>query len=89
LYANFADLLQGENKALQDAEKQSREAWETKYQDMFWQLQDFQEQKDHPQAQVVNMEVEELYDALPFTYLLPLTYLLQFQTTLQIATRPV
>jgi hypothetical protein len=28
---------------------------------MLWQLQDYQEEKDHPQAQVVNMEVDELY----------------------------
>ena len=28
---------------------------------MLWQLQDYQEAKDHPQAQVVNIEVEELF----------------------------
>jgi urocanate hydratase len=28
---------------------------------MLWQLQDYQEDKDHPQAQVVNVEVDELY----------------------------
>jgi hypothetical protein len=28
---------------------------------MLWQLQDYQEDKDHPQAQVVNIEVDELY----------------------------
>jgi hypothetical protein len=35
--------------------------WDEKLRDALWQLQDFQEAKDHPQAQVVNIEVEELY----------------------------
>jgi hypothetical protein len=29
---------------------------------VLWQLQDIQEEKDNPQAQVVNIEVDELYD---------------------------
>lgn len=28
---------------------------------VLWQLQDYQDAKDHPQAQVVNIEVEELF----------------------------
>lgn len=54
--------LQGENKTLQDAEKQNHEGWDAKYEDVLWQLQDIQEEKDNPQAQVVNIEVDELYD---------------------------
>ena len=54
--------LQGENKTLQDAEKQNHESWDAKYEDVLWQLQDIQEEKDNPQAQVVNIEVDELYD---------------------------
>ncbi len=57
-------MLQGENKTLQDAEKQNHEGWDTKYEDVLWQLQDIQEEKDNPQAQVVNIEVDELYDIL-------------------------
>ena len=54
--------LQSENKTLQDAEKQNHEDWDAKYEDVLWQLQDVQEEKDNPQAQVVNIEVDELYD---------------------------
>jgi hypothetical protein len=54
--------LQGENKTLQDAEKQNHEGWDAKYEDVLWQLQDIQEERDNPQAQVVNIEVDELYD---------------------------
>lgn len=43
-----------------DAEKQNHEDWDAKYEDMLWQMEDYQEEKDHPQAQVVNIEIEEL-----------------------------
>ena len=46
---------------MQDAEKRNHEDWDNKYEDMLWQLQDYQEDKDHPQAQVVNIEVDELF----------------------------
>lgn len=52
--------MKGENKTLQDASKENHEYWDARYEDMLWQLQDYQEEKDHPQAQVVNMEVDEL-----------------------------
>ncbi|RQM05430.1 hypothetical protein DH86_00001976, partial [Scytalidium sp. 3C] len=53
--------LKSENKSLLDAEKENHEAWDIKYEEMLWQVQDFQQEKDHPQTQVVNMEVEELF----------------------------
>ncbi|RFU34636.1 hypothetical protein B7463_g1721, partial [Scytalidium lignicola] len=53
--------LKSENKTLLDAEKENHEAWDIKYEEMLWQVQDFQQEKDHPQTQVVNMEVEELF----------------------------
>jgi hypothetical protein len=46
---------------MQDTEKANRAAWDDKFQQVLWQLQDYQDAKDHPQAQVVNIEVEELY----------------------------
>ncbi len=61
-YVGHAEYLQAENKTLQDAEKQNHEAWDAKYEEVLWQLQDYQVEKDHPQAQVVNIEVDELYD---------------------------
>jgi hypothetical protein len=51
---------QNENKTLQDTEKASHAAWDEKFRQVLWQLQDYQEAKDHPQAQIVNIEVEEL-----------------------------
>lgn len=53
--------LKAENKSLQDAEKDNHAAWDEKFKQVLWQLQDYQEAKDHPQAQVVNIEVEELF----------------------------
>jgi hypothetical protein len=48
---------------MQDTEKANRISWDDKFQQLLWQLQDYQEAKDHPQAQVVNMEVEDLWVA--------------------------
>lgn len=45
---------------MQDTEKASHAAWDEKFRQVLWQLQDYQEAKDHPQTQVVNIEVEEL-----------------------------
>lgn len=54
------DQAQGENKTFQDAAKKDHADWDQKWEQMLWEFQDYQEEKDHPQAQVVNMEVEEL-----------------------------
>ncbi|KAG0645337.1 Alpha-taxilin [Hyphodiscus hymeniophilus] len=53
--------LKGENKTLQDSEKTNHAAWDDKFKQLLWQLQDYQDTKDHPQAQVVNIEIEELF----------------------------
>ncbi|KAH6673183.1 putative alpha-taxilin [Halenospora varia] len=53
--------LKGENRELQNAEKSNHESWDDKYSKLLWQLQGQQEAKDHPQAQIVNIEVEELF----------------------------
>jgi len=53
--------LKSENKTLQDAEKSNHEDWDTKYEQMLWQLQDYQEEKDNPPAQFVDMGVEDLF----------------------------
>jgi hypothetical protein len=45
---------------LGDAEKDNHAAWDEKFKQVLWQLQDYQEAKDHPQAQVVNIEVDDL-----------------------------
>jgi len=53
--------LKAENKTMQDAEKENHAAWDEKFKQVLWQLQEYQEAKDYPQAQVVNIEVEELF----------------------------
>lgn len=49
---------------MQDAEKENHAAWDEKFKQVLWQLQEYQEAKDYPQAQVVNIEVEELFVTL-------------------------
>ncbi|KUJ15534.1 uncharacterized protein LY89DRAFT_588557 [Mollisia scopiformis] len=53
--------LKNENKTLQDTEKENHAGWDEKFKQVLWQLQDYQEAKDHPQAQVVNIEMDELF----------------------------
>lgn len=45
---------------LQDSEKENHTVWDEKFKALLWQLQDAQADKDHPQAQVVNIEIEDL-----------------------------
>lgn len=54
-------MRQNENKTLQDAEKDNHAAWDKKFTQLLWQLQDYQEAKDHPQAQIINVEIEDLF----------------------------
>ena len=51
---------QGENKTLQDSEKQNHENWDGKYEDILYTLQDWQHDKDQPKSQVVDINVEDL-----------------------------
>ncbi|TVY49076.1 Alpha-taxilin [Lachnellula cervina] len=53
--------LKSENRDLKDSDKSNHDAWDDKFHHLLWQLQEYQEAKDHPQAQVVNIEVEELF----------------------------
>ena len=46
---------------MQDGNEGIRSTWDNKLQQALYQLQDYQVAKDHPQAQVVNIEVEDLY----------------------------
>ncbi|CZR54100.1 uncharacterized protein PAC_03983 [Phialocephala subalpina] len=45
-----------------DTEKENHTGWDEKFKQVLWQLQDYQEAKEHPQAQVVNIEMDELYE---------------------------
>lgn len=46
---------------LQDSDKDNHTVWDEKFKGLLWQLQDAQADKDHPQAQVVNIEIEDLF----------------------------
>ena len=58
---------------MKDADKSNHEAWDDKFHHLLWQLQEYQEAKDHPQAQVVNIEVEELFVNTPNLHKFALT----------------
>ncbi|RKF82962.1 Alpha-taxilin [Golovinomyces cichoracearum] len=53
--------LKAENKTLQDAEKDNHIAWDNKFKQVLWQLEGIQDAKENPQAQVVQVEVDELF----------------------------
>ena len=49
---------------MSDAAKSNHDSWDEKFRQVLWQLQDYQEAKDHPQTQVVDVGVEELFVVL-------------------------
>ncbi|CZT02546.1 hypothetical protein WAI453_002084 [Rhynchosporium graminicola] len=53
--------LKSENKIMSDAEKDNHAAWDEKFKLVLWQLQEYQEAKDYPKSQTINIEVEELF----------------------------
>lgn len=61
MIARLLICSKSENKTFADNEKENQLTWDEKYQQLLWTLQDYQEAKDHPQAQVVPVEVEDLY----------------------------
>lgn len=44
-----------------DSAKSNHDAWDEKFRQLLWQLQDYQDAKDHPLAQVIDVGVEELF----------------------------
>ncbi|RKF56536.1 Alpha-taxilin [Erysiphe neolycopersici] len=53
--------LKAENKTLQDSEKDNHLAWDNKFKQVLWQLEGIEDAKENPQAQVVQVEVDELF----------------------------
>ncbi len=72
VFCHILILDQGENKTLLDAEKGNHSAWDNKFRQVLWQLQDYQEAKDQPpsETQVVPVEIEELFVASLFPFCL-------------------
>jgi hypothetical protein len=75
-------LEKGENKTMQDTEKTNRATWDDKFQQVLWQLQDYQEAKDNPQPAVVNIEVEELFVNTQFSCKLAPNFAIQVQAAI-------
>ncbi|KAL1852012.1 hypothetical protein Daus18300_012367 [Diaporthe australafricana] len=53
--------LKNENKTLSDTQRRNETAWDEKYSALLQTLDDYQEEKDNPRKQVVDMDLEELF----------------------------
>lgn len=53
--------LKNENKTLTDTQRRNETAWDEKYSALLQTLDDYQEEKDNPRKQVVDMDLEELF----------------------------
>ncbi|EAQ90657.1 hypothetical protein CHGG_02592 [Chaetomium globosum CBS 148.51] len=53
--------LKNENKTLSDTQVRSQNTWDERYSGILRRMDDYQEEKDNPRKQVVDMEMEELY----------------------------
>lgn len=51
---------QNENKELQTTQKRTTMAWDEKYATLLGKLEGYQEEKDTPKKEIVDMEMEEL-----------------------------
>ncbi|KAK1835930.1 myosin-like coiled-coil protein-domain-containing protein [Podospora conica] len=53
--------LKSETKTLSDTQARSQLAWDERYAGLMRRLDDYQEEKDNPRKQVVDMEMDELF----------------------------
>ncbi|KAL2159623.1 hypothetical protein VTH06DRAFT_2192 [Thermothelomyces fergusii] len=53
--------LKNENKTLSDTQIRSQNMWDERYSGLLRRMDDYQEEKDNPRKQVVDMEIEELF----------------------------
>ncbi|KAH6626122.1 myosin-like coiled-coil protein-domain-containing protein [Chaetomium sp. MPI-SDFR-AT-0129] len=53
--------LKNENKTLSDTQVRSQNSWDERYSGLLRRMDDYQEEKDSPRKQVIEMEVEELF----------------------------
>lgn len=51
---------QNENKTLTDNQVRNQNSWDEKYSALLQKLDDYQEEKDNPRKQVVDIEMDEL-----------------------------
>ncbi|KAB5563039.1 myosin-like coiled-coil protein-domain-containing protein [Coniochaeta sp. 2T2.1] len=53
--------LKNENKTLSDNQIRNQNSWDEKYSTLLQKLDDYQEEKDNPRKEVVDMELDELF----------------------------
>ncbi|KAK0728016.1 myosin-like coiled-coil protein-domain-containing protein [Lasiosphaeria miniovina] len=53
--------LKNENKTLSDTQVRSQNSWDERYSGIMRHMDDFQEEKDNPRKQVVDMEMDEFF----------------------------
>ncbi|KAK3684988.1 myosin-like coiled-coil protein-domain-containing protein [Podospora appendiculata] len=53
--------LKNENKTLSDTQVRSQNSWDERYSGLLRRMDDFQEEKDNPRKQVVDMEMDEFF----------------------------
>ncbi|KAL2143134.1 hypothetical protein VTI28DRAFT_348 [Corynascus sepedonium] len=53
--------LKNENKTLSDTQVRSQNTWDERYSGLLRRMDDYQEEKDNPRKQVIDMEMEELF----------------------------
>ena len=59
--ANSFDGTQDEHKKLEDSEKKSRENLGERIEGILWDVDEVMEQKENPESQKLNMEMDDLY----------------------------
>lgn len=57
----IVEVYQNENKTLLDTQRRNETSWDEKYTQLLQTLEDYQEEKDNPRKQVVDMDLEELW----------------------------
>ncbi|KAK3325726.1 myosin-like coiled-coil protein-domain-containing protein [Apodospora peruviana] len=53
--------LKNENKTLSDTQVRSQNSWDERYSGLLRRMDDYQEEKDNPRKQVVDMEMDEFF----------------------------
>ena len=60
---SFCFHAQDEHKKLEDSEKKSRESLGERIEGILWDVDEVMEQKENPESQKLNMEMDDLYDS--------------------------
>lgn len=53
-------VVQNENKTMSDTQKRNETAWDDRYASLLQTLEEYQEDKENPRKQVVDMDLDEL-----------------------------